>query len=97
MTMDDMTAASGIGLVPSNAPIELSPYQRFIALSRYARYLPDEKRRETWEETVARYCRYMHGRFPEFPVRADVRRHRQHAGDAVDARYHDGGTGARRR
>jgi ribonucleoside-diphosphate reductase alpha chain len=30
-------------------------YQNFIALSRYARWLDDEKRRETWEETVARY------------------------------------------
>ncbi len=47
---------------------DLSPYQRFIALSRYARYLPDQKRRETWEETVRRYCTYMHDKFPEFPT-----------------------------
>lgn len=46
---------------------ELSPYQRFIALSRYARYLPDEHRRETWEETVTRYCDYMASKFPMFP------------------------------
>lgn len=51
-----------------NMPVELSHYQRFIALSRYARYLPDEQRRETWEETVDRYCRYMHGKFPLFPT-----------------------------
>ena len=30
-------------------------YQNFIAVSRYARYLESEKRRETWSETVARY------------------------------------------
>ena len=30
-------------------------YQQFIHKSRYARYLPEEKRRETWEETVDRY------------------------------------------
>jgi ribonucleoside-triphosphate reductase (thioredoxin) len=30
-------------------------YQQFIALSRYARWLPDEGRRETWSETVDRY------------------------------------------
>ena len=30
-------------------------FQRFIALSRYARWLPDENRRETWGETVFRY------------------------------------------
>lgn len=30
-------------------------YQQFIHKSRYARWLPDENRRETWTETVARY------------------------------------------
>jgi hypothetical protein len=30
-------------------------YQSFIAKSRYARYLPEENRREEWVETVARY------------------------------------------
>ena len=30
-------------------------YQEFIHLSRYSRWLPDEERRETWNETVARY------------------------------------------
>jgi ribonucleoside-triphosphate reductase len=30
-------------------------YQSFIHLSRYARWLPEFNRRETWQETVARY------------------------------------------
>ena len=30
-------------------------YQEFINLSRYSRWLPEEGRRETWDETVARY------------------------------------------
>ena len=30
-------------------------YQEFIHLSRYSRWLPKEKRRETWTETVLRY------------------------------------------
>lgn len=30
-------------------------YQEFIHLSRYSRWLPEKKRRETWPETVARY------------------------------------------
>ena len=34
-------------------------YQNFIALSRYARWLPEKNRRETWEETVARYFNFM--------------------------------------
>lgn len=32
-----------------------TPYQQFIAKSRYARWLPSEGRRETWSETVQRY------------------------------------------
>jgi ribonucleoside-triphosphate reductase len=30
-------------------------YQDFIHLSRYSRWLPEENRRETWEDTVRRY------------------------------------------
>jgi ribonucleoside-diphosphate reductase alpha chain len=30
-------------------------YQQIIHKTRYARYLPDKERRETWEETVQRY------------------------------------------
>jgi ribonucleoside-diphosphate reductase alpha chain len=32
-----------------------TPYQEFIHLSRYSRWLPDEGRRESWNETVTRY------------------------------------------
>ena len=34
-------------------------YQNFIATSRYARWLDEEGRRETWSETVTRYVDYM--------------------------------------
>ena len=30
-------------------------YQSFIHTSRYARSLPEESRRETWDENVSRY------------------------------------------
>jgi ribonucleoside-diphosphate reductase alpha chain len=33
----------------------MNDYQQFIHRSRYARYLEDKGRRETWEETVERY------------------------------------------
>jgi ribonucleoside-triphosphate reductase len=33
-------------------------YQEFIAASRYARWLPEELRRETWGETVTRYVTF---------------------------------------
>ena len=32
-----------------------TPYQDFIHLSRYSRWLEEERRRETWDETVSRY------------------------------------------
>ena len=34
-------------------------YQTFIATSRYARWLEEENRRETWGETVQRYINYI--------------------------------------
>ena len=34
-------------------------YQEFIHLSRYSRWLPEEKRRETWDETVSRYFNFF--------------------------------------
>ena len=37
----------------------MNDYQKFIAVSRYARWLPKENRRETWEETVSRYVDFM--------------------------------------
>jgi len=36
-----------------------NPYENFIALSRYARWLENENRRETWGETVDRYFNFM--------------------------------------
>jgi ribonucleoside-diphosphate reductase alpha chain len=36
-----------------------NPYENFIALSRYARWIPEDNRRETWGETVDRYFAFM--------------------------------------
>ena len=38
-------------------------YQNYIAISRYARWIEKENRRETWSETVERYVSYMQGRY----------------------------------
>lgn len=43
--------------------MDRNDYQKYIHLSRYARWKPKEKRRETWEETVDRYCDF----FPSLP------------------------------
>jgi len=40
-------------------------YQNIIANSRYARYIPKLKRRETWDETVDRLIDYIKERAPE--------------------------------
>lgn len=37
-------------------------YEHFIFVSRYARYLPEKGRRETWEEAVQRVTNYFKGR-----------------------------------
>ena len=36
-----------------------TPYQDFIHKSRYARWIEDANRRESWDETVTRYLDYM--------------------------------------
>ena len=38
---------------------EMTPYNTFIAKSRYSRFLDDKNRREHWGETVARYFDFM--------------------------------------
>jgi ribonucleoside-triphosphate reductase (thioredoxin) len=42
----------------------MDQYQEFIHLSRYARFRDDLKRRETWAETVARYCDFFDSKYP---------------------------------
>ena len=36
-----------------------TPYQSFIHLSRYSRWMPEKNRRETWQETVSRYFNFF--------------------------------------
>ena len=46
----------------------MNDYQTYIHKSRYARWVSDRGRRETWEETVTRYCDFWKNRFPDtFP------------------------------
>ena len=37
-------------------------FMSFISKDKYSRWLEDQQRRETWEETVNRYCGYMKSR-----------------------------------
>ena len=46
----------------------MNDYQTYIHKSRYARWVSELGRRETWEETVTRYCDFWKNRFPDtFP------------------------------
>ena len=49
--------------------MKLTPYQEFIHVSRYARWLEDEQRRETWAETVDRYMTFMKDHLEAFGVK----------------------------
>ena len=44
-----------------------TPLQEYVHKSRYARWLPQLKRRENWEETVQRYVDYFSNKFPDYP------------------------------
>lgn len=49
-----------MSILTDNGQIQ-DPYRNFIAVSRYARWLDKENRRETWEETVDRYVGFYRG------------------------------------
>ena len=42
----------------------MDQYQEYIAASRYARFLDDKGRRETWDETATRFVDYIFSRTP---------------------------------
>lgn len=44
--------------------MSVAELQKFTAVSKYARYLADRKRRETWEETAARYAGMLAEKYP---------------------------------
>lgn len=68
-----------MSFIDSNGSIT-DPYRNFIHISRYARWVESKNRRETWEETVDRYCNFMrdhlvlnHGYSPNAKVFSEVR------------------------
>jgi ribonucleoside-diphosphate reductase alpha chain len=52
----------------------MNDYQQFIHRSRYARYLEDKGRRETWEETVQRYMDNVVGSKVDADVAEQIRK-----------------------
>lgn len=43
----------------------MDDFQNFIAVSKYARFVDEKKRRETWPESVTRYLRFFVDKYPE--------------------------------
>ena len=58
-------------------------YQNYIAISRYARWIEKENRRETWSETVERYVSYMQGRFEKLTKKKLDKKERDRWVDAI--------------
>ena len=57
-------------MTPEATPVKYNTlpttYQQYIHLSRYARWLPEESRRETWPETVKRYFDFFEWHLKEY-------------------------------
>ena len=51
----------------NSQPYLPTPLQEYVHKSRYARWLDDKQRRETWPETVQRYVDYFADKFPNYP------------------------------
>jgi len=52
----------------------MNDLQKYIHLSKYARYLDAEKRRETWEETVDRYIQFLYDKIPNSAVVMELKK-----------------------
>ena len=51
----------------------MDTFQKFIAISRYSRWMDKENRRETWDETVDRWWNYFTAKAPVLLTRTDIR------------------------
>jgi ribonucleoside-diphosphate reductase alpha chain len=66
---------------------EMTPYNTFIAKSRYSRYLDDKGRREHWNETVDRYFNFMEKHLAEkqnYVLTEELRKELQDAVTSLD-------------
>ena len=50
--------------------MSVTELQNYAFVSKYARWIPEKKRRETWKESVTRVRKMMHERYPE--VNGDI-------------------------
>lgn len=57
----------------------MNDYSKFIAYSRYARYIPELKRRETYTETVDRYINFMYKKVKDNPNISEEDKRKTHS------------------
>ena len=60
----------------------MSVLQQYIHTSRYARWLPEEGRRETWDETVDRYVDFFEQHIEE-NTKGSIKNTKQELRDAI--------------
>ena len=53
---------------------EMDSYQEYIGMSRYARFIDDKHRRETWPETVQRFVDYIFSRTPAIQDNTELKK-----------------------
>jgi ribonucleoside-triphosphate reductase len=66
---------------------QMTPYNTFIAKSRYSRFLDDKNRREHWGETVARYFDFMEKHLAtkqNYTLTSELRKELQEAVTSLD-------------
>ena len=51
----------------------MDQYREYIAASRYARFVDEKGRRETWPETVSRFTDYIFTRTPKIPQDSELK------------------------
>jgi ribonucleoside-diphosphate reductase alpha chain len=51
----------------------MDQYRQYIAASRYARFIDDKGRRETWDETVSRFVDYVFSRTTKITDNKDLK------------------------
>ena len=51
----------------------MDQYREYIAASRYARFVDENNRRETWDETVSRFVDYVFSRTPAIQDNAELK------------------------
>ena len=52
---------------------KMDSYQQYIGMSRYARFIDEKQRRETWAETVNRYVEYIFSRTPAIQENTELK------------------------